>query len=95
MINPAYIHAIGIAWDYEFFPFEPEHFQDGLIKMNGDYSVATLVRIAMEVMADHKICGNGGVGCGKLFKNADVTTTHQYGQTYHWCKTCYPKIKDD
>ncbi len=55
----------------------------------GDY------RKALEIIRDFKVCGNGGHGCGKVFRNEDVERTIMYGQTYYWCKDCYKGIKDD
>lgn len=52
-------------------------------------------KLAEQIVKDYKICGNGGIGCGKVFLEKDLTRTTQYGQTYYWCKECYPKIKDD
>lgn len=52
-------------------------------------------REAQQTVKDHRVCGNGGVGCGKLFRTEDVIRTVQYAQEYHWCKVCYEKIKND
>lgn len=50
---------------------------------------------AQEIVKNYRGCGNGGHGCGKLFKVEETVRTIQYGQEYHWCESCYEKIKDD
>ncbi len=72
--------------------FDPQEFQR---EQQALKNIATY-RQAEQVLKDYKICGNGGHGCGKVFKTEDTTRTIQYGQTYYWCnENCYDKIKDD
>lgn len=52
-------------------------------------------RQAQQIVKDYRVCGNGGHGCGKLFKIEDTNHTIQYGQEYWWCKVCYEHIKND
>jgi hypothetical protein len=50
---------------------------------------------AQQIVKDHRVCGNGGHGCGKVFKKEELNHTIQYGAEYYWCAKCYPAIKND